>query len=197
MPASPARPSSLRLALVATALIVVGASAQAQVYVGGSAGRSQFGIACGNASRCERDGAAYKLFGGYMVSHQMALELSVQRQGTAAFTAQDPTLGVVEGRWRTQGVGAYGLLIAPYSNRFNVFGKLGFVNTRVTLEANSTLGGPLREHERHVNVAWGVGGGYDPTPSLGLRVEFERERVKHQSTKHDIDMVTASVLYRF
>lgn len=172
-------------------------TALAQGYVGVSGGQTQFDIDCTGTTRCDRTGVAYKVFGGYMVNHNVAFEAVAYEQGKAGFAASDPTLGEVTGTYRGRGFGAFALLIAPYSNKLALFGKLGFVNTRVTLDANSSAAGPTRHAERHTQMAWGVGAGYDFTPSVGVRMEFERSRVQFLDTKNDVDMVTASALYRF
>lgn len=185
------------LALAAGLLAALPLTALAQAYTGVSIGQSQFEIDCSGTTHCDRTGVAYKLFGGYMVNHNFAIEAVAYEQGKASFTATDPTLGDVAGSYRGRGLGAFALLIAPYSNKLGLFGKVGFINTRIKLDATSSNAGPTRHTERHTHMAWGVGAGYDFTTSVGVRLELERARVKFLDAKSDIDMVTASALYRF
>ncbi|MBX3623141.1 MAG: outer membrane beta-barrel protein [Rhizobacter sp.] len=198
MPTLTTRAPALVFTLLGCALLALAPRpAQAQAYVGASAGQSQFELDCSGALACDQRGAAYKVFGGYKVSHNFALEGTYYRQGKAHFAATDASLGEVTGDYRGEGVGVFAMLIAPYSNKFSLFGKLGVVHARVDLEARSSLAGADQHSEQHASVAWGMGAGYDFTPSVGVRVEFERSRVKFLGDKHDVDMVTASALYRF
>lgn len=186
------------LALAAAALICASPlPALAQFYAGASIGQTQFEIECAGTTHCDRSGVAYKLFGGYMVNHNFAIEAVAYEQGKATFTATDPTLGDVAGSYRGRGLGAFALLIAPYSNKLGLFGKVGFINTRIKLDATASNAGPSSHTERHTHMAWGVGAGYDFTTAIGVRLELERARVKFLDTKNDVDMVTASLLYRF
>jgi opacity protein-like surface antigen len=117
-------------------------------------------------------------------------------QGTSRFEGVDASAGAITGEYRGRGLGLFGVVMAPYGRRFGLFGKLGVVNAKVTLEAQSSAGEASRS-ERHTNVAWGVGAGYDLTDSVSARVEFERARVKFLGARNDVDMVTLAVLYRF
>lgn len=188
------RLTPLAPALLAVALAWAPRPASAQAYLGTSVGMSQFGLACGDATSCDRRGAAYKLFAGYMVSHNFAVEGLYYQHGKAHVTTTEAGLGEVGRDYRHQGLGVFALLIAPYSNKFSVFGKLGVVSSHVKLDSSAAGGS---RSERHAVGAWGVGGGYDINPALGVRLEYERARVKFLGTKYDADMVTASALYRF
>jgi OmpA-OmpF porin, OOP family len=170
--------------------------AQAQTYLGLAAGGSKFEIDCSGTTRCDKTSGAYKLIGGVQASENLAIEMAYHVQGTSRFEGVDASAGAITGEYRGRGLGLFGVVMAPYGRRFGLFGKLGVVNAKVTLEAQSSAGEASRS-ERHTNVAWGVGAGYDLTDSVSARVEFERARVKFLGARNDVDMVTLAVLYRF
>lgn len=191
------RPTLTLRLLTAASLLALAAGAQAQGYAGVSAGQSQHDIDCGGTTFCDDTGVAYKAFVGWAVNDNMAVEAAFYRQGKAHAGRTDALLGDVRADVSGRGVGLFGVLLAPYSKRFNLFGKLGFVTTRVRLDTRSTLAGSDSRTESHTNIAWGIGADYGLTDSLGLRLEYERARVKFQDVKRDVDMVTAGLIFRF
>ena len=190
-------PTLLRRLLTAVLLLGLAAGARAQAYAGISAGQSQFDIDCSGTSYCDDTGVAYKAYLGWTVNENMAVEAAYYRQGTVRSTATLSGLGEATADVRGQGLGVFGVLLAPYSKRFNLFGKLGFVTTRVKLDTRLATGAGESRSERHTNVAWGIGADYGLTDMLGLRLEYERARVKFQDRKRDVDMVTAGLNLRF
>lgn len=190
-------PILLRHLLTTVVLLGLAAGARAQAYAGVSAGQSQFDIDCAATTYCDDTGVAYKAYLGWTVNENMAVEAAYYRQGTVRSTATLAGLGEATADVRGQGVGVFGVLLAPYSKRFNLFGKLGFVTTRVKLDTRLATGGNESRSERHTNVAWGIGADYGLTDMLGLRLEYERARVKFQDHKRDVDMVTAGLNLRF
>lgn len=186
--------------LLASALLAAAALAQAEpsagAYAGLAGGQSQHDIDCGGTTSCDDTGRAYKAYLGWEVNENMAVEAAYYRIGKARTIATDPLLGEVDGELRGQGPGLFGLFLAPYSKHFKLFGKFGFVNMRVTLETRSSAGTASRS-ERHTNPAWGIGAQYDFSDMLGLRLEYERARVKFLDAKRDVDMVTAGLTLHF
>jgi OOP family OmpA-OmpF porin len=189
-----------RLASLACAIAFAGlalpATVRAQTNVCQAAGGSKFEIDCSGATSCDKTSGAYKLVAGVQANDNLAFEMAYHVQGASRFSGVDPSAGNVSGEYRGRGIGLFGVVVAPYGRRAGLFGKLGIVNTRVELKAQSASGEASRA-ERHTNVAWGVGAGYDLTDSISTRLEFERARVKFLGARNDVDMVTLAVLYRF
>jgi len=179
------------------ALALASGSALAQGYAGVAAGQSRADIDCTDTTSCDRSDTAFKVFGGYMFIPQAGVEVAYFNQGKATLTATDSLLGNVTGEYKGDGFGVYGVAVAPFGNGASVFGKLGVVSAKIKLDATSSNFGSASESERHTNVAWGLGAGYEFTKNIGVRLEFERVRVKFMDEKNDVDLVTLGLLYRF
>ena len=193
----------MKRTLIASAIALAGmacsasALAQAQGYVGVSAGRSRIDLDCTGLTTCDRTDTAAKIFGGYMFMPNFGAEIAYYDMGKAEVSGTDPTLGNVTGSLRGTGFGVFGVAAAPFG-QFSVFGKLGAVSTKAKVEATSTtlgLGGS--DSERKTPVAWGLGTSYEFTQNIGLRAEFERLRVEFSGQKEDVDLLTVGVHYRF
>jgi OmpA-OmpF porin, OOP family len=185
----------LSAALLALALASGGALAQG--YAGVSIGQSKVDLDCTGTTSCDRSDTAFKIFGGYMFIPNAGVELTYYNQGKATLAGTDPLLGNVTGEYKGDGFGVYGVAVAPFGNGASVFGKLGMVSGKIKLDATSSVFGSASDSERHTNVAWGVGAGYEFTKNIGARLEFERVRVKFQGEKDDVDLVTLGLVYRF
>lgn len=182
---------------VALAATVFSAGVLAQAtYAGVSVGRSRIDVDCAGTTSCDRTDTAAKLFAGYMFTPNFGAEAAYYDMGEAKLIGQDLTLGDVSAKIRARGFGVFGVASAPLG-MFSVFGKLGAVSSKAKVEADSSVFGFGSASERHTNLAWGLGAGYDFTQNIGLRAEFERVRVEFADEKDDVDLVTVGVHYRF
>jgi hypothetical protein len=188
----------MRQARLASALLLATAclanTAQAQVYAGVSAGLSRIDIDCSHTSRCDRYGRAYKLIAGYMHTPYLGAETVYYDQGAARVTSTGA--GASSGDIRGSGVGLYGVAVAPF-DEFSLHLRLGAFSTRTRFDANPASPGLASSNERHTSFAWGFGCGYVLSPRVSLRVDLERLGVQLRDEPDHLDMVSASVLYRF
>lgn len=175
-------------AFAAGGLLSTGALAQG--YVGLSGGQSKAHFDCPAASSCDTTDTGYKIFGGMMVTPNFGAELSYIDFGKFKSTATG--VGGITGDARVDGVGLYGLAVAPFGQA-SVFGKLGIGYTH-TKETGGIS-------HNHTDLAYGLGAGYDFTKNVGVRLEWERMRAKGEvnnaSQTKDVDLLSAGVLYRF
>ena len=126
---------------------------------------------------------AYKFFGGYQFSRYIAAELSYTDLGKFAYIYDASGIGLGEERlnykaksWATSAVGS----IPMGSSGFSLLGRLGitynfaersgFTGDGLTVAA--TFPRPPASKHRF-SPLWGVGVGYDFSPALGLRLEYE------------------------
>lgn len=187
----------LSVALLALALALASGGALAQGYAGVSFGQSKVELNCAGTTSCDNSDTAFKVFGGYMFLPHAGVELTYYNQGKATLAGSDPTLGNLSAEFKGDGFGFYGMAVAPFENGASVFGKLGLVSAQIKIDATSSIYGSGGDSERHTNVAWGVGAGYEFTRNIGARLEFERVRVKFQDEKNDVDLLTVGLVYRF
>ena len=181
--------------LIALLLGLAGGAAQAQGYAGLSAGNSRSDIDCTGTLTCDRNGTAWKLYGGYMFHPNFGAQAEVFRQGRARFSAVLGDGTVANGEFKGEGVGLYGLAMAR-DGIWSVFGKAGLLTSRTTGALRAAdAGNSLRE--THTHFGWGAGVGVDWAKNFGARLEYERLRGRLQGESVDVDQVTAGIVARF
>ena len=152
----------------------------------------------------ERDhDRGYKLFGGYQFNKNFAVEGGYFDLGSFGYTATTAPLGTQSGDTRYKGLNLDLVGILPFTEKFSAFGRVGVTSTRASGSYSATgaaavpLGGANPSH-RSTNPKWGVGLEYAFNPSLSMRVEAERYRVKDAfANKNHVDMVSVGLVYHF
>jgi OOP family OmpA-OmpF porin len=152
-------------------------------------------------------GNGYKLFGGYQVNKNFAVEGGYFNLGQFGFTSTvvttaPPALpGTMAGHIKLQGVNLDAVGILPITEKFSVLGRVGlnYAQARDTFVGTGsvTVTNP-NPSKNQVNYKFGAGLQYDFTKSLGIRAEAERYRVNDAvGNKGDIDMYSLGMIYRF
>jgi OOP family OmpA-OmpF porin len=148
-------------------------------------------------------GTTWKILGGYKFMKYLAAELEYFDAGDA------------EDRWREEdgpysaearvkiglsGFNASAVGILPLGEKFNVFGKLGFVMWDADYEVRASIDLPdfvdeVRDRGTSdgTDLSWGIGAGFDFTDNLGARLEYQSFEVEDTDTA----MLSASVLWMF
>jgi OmpA-OmpF porin, OOP family len=167
-----------------------GVLAQAGPYVGGALGQSKLKEWCdtgGNPSAlaaCEDSDNSWKLLGGYRFSRYFAAEASYIDWGEVTATVRVGTQNLgVKASQHSYGLAAVGVL--PIGERFDLFGKAGFVQTEQDTTSTRTVG--RDETEFH----YGVGVKYTLTRNWALRGEWET------TDKLKVELLSFGVEYRF
>lgn len=99
--------------------------ASAQVYVGAASGQSEYvDVECDGAKTCQKSGVGYKVYGGYHVNPEIALEAAYVSFGRAkGAVLESGVLVNIEGRSRGMLLdGVYRLAMGP---RVSLVGRLG------------------------------------------------------------------------
>ncbi|MFN7054312.1 porin family protein [Hyphomonas sp.] len=166
----------MKLALVslATALIAAPAAfAQSNIEVGGSyshidVGPADVGALTGRAT--------------WFVTDYLGLE------GEASIGVKDDNVG--PGKIELDhSIGAFGVLRAPVTERFDIFGRLGYARSELSASAPG-LGSASADFD---GVAYGVGGRYFFTDRVGLRGDF----TKYEGDNNDADVISIGAVVRF
>ena len=182
--------------VVALAAATLAGLASAQGYAGIGIGQSRAKFDCTGADTCDKTGNAFRLYGGYQFTPHLALEAAYYDQGKARVTASDSELGSVGGDFKGQGIGLWGVLIAPMEAA-SVYAKLGVVSSRIKLDASSSVLGSASASERHTRGALGLGASYEFAPKWVARLDYERFRARFMDEKVSVDLVTLGAHYRF
>jgi OOP family OmpA-OmpF porin len=176
-------------------------SASAQGYVGAGFGQASVDITCDLDITCESDDKdnAFKVFGGFQVNPNVAVEVAYLDLGEASLSGTDTLLGTADLRLGVSGFNIAALLSAPIGERFKLLGKAGIFLWDMDIDANSSLIGPGSLSESGNAFMFGLGGAME-LDRVGVRLEWERfvdvgeEDVTGQS---DVDLVSASIYIKF
>ncbi|MEO8278297.1 MAG: outer membrane beta-barrel protein [Ideonella sp.] len=167
-------------ALVAAFGLAGAAQAQSQgPYVGGSVGGSHYkGSPVGNAET-DRSTTATKLYGGYQVTPNFAVEGGYVDLGKFDSSA---------GQLKANGAYLDAVGKLPIAGPWSAIGRVGVINGKT-----EGLGG----NGRDVNAKLGAGVEYAIDSNLAVRGEWERYRLDTSSGKANTDTYTVGVKYAF
>ncbi len=182
-------------------------------YAGLSIGQSKFKGACDSKagvtlSNCKDSDTAWKIFGGYQFTPNLAVELGYNDFGRISSDAV-VTMGgsTFAGNARIEATAfeATGVGTLPLGHQFSLYGKLGVYYAETKSSANVTqttppfASGSSSASDNNTNLTFGFGARYDVTKNIALRAEWQRfSKVGSDSTgKGDIDVLGIGALYRF
>lgn len=209
-----------RRILIAGGLLLSATGAVAQDagwYLGGALGRSQIGVdtvqldseirATGfatSSTSADETNTSWKAFLGYQFSRNFALEggygdlgkfsIRTVTTGPAATISND----IRAKAWFIDVVGS-----VPFSEQISVYGKLGLHRWNVETRAIAVSGGAataLSVSDEGANFKYGVGGRYDFTKNVGLRLEWERYTDvgdRNTTGRGDVDLFSLGLVIRF
>lgn len=194
------QPSRANVLRFAVNLAIVGAvassgSVMAQGYIGLSLGQSRTDIDCLGSIACDKNGTAVKLFGGYMLTPNLGMEVAYYDRGTVEQSIVDPVAYTTSIRWSGQSYGVHGLVAAPFESGA-LFAKLGVLRSDLKREANgpSTV---TSSTGTKTAFSWGLGVSYKYSNDGAARIELERIRSEVNGTSQDVDLITLGFLFRF
>ena len=143
----------------------------------------------------------YKIFGGYQLNRNFAVEGGYFDLGKFGYTATTVPAGTLNGNIKLKGLNLDLVGILPLTEKFSAFGRAGlaYAQTRDTFSGTGavhvTNPNPSKSD---TNYKFGVGLQYAFTDSLAMRAEAERYRVNDAvGNKGHIDLVSVGLIYRF
>jgi OmpA-OmpF porin, OOP family len=207
-----------RSILLGAALAWTASPAQAQWYVGASAGESRASFREGSQSdqllalgflsastAIDGKGTMYRLHGGYRLHRHFAVELAYADLGKFMIRSTVEPAGSLETSVRSEGAELSALGLLPVGERLTLFARAGAFAART--KASYSGGGSVRlvdggqsQTRRSTQAVYGVGATYDFTPSLALRVEWSRYgKLGDEFTggELDADVLSAGIQWRF
>jgi len=135
-------------------------------YAGASVGQSRAKNTCSLffGTTCDSTDTSYRVFGGYQVNKNLALELCYQQLGDVSLTS----LGVT-GTIETKAYDLSVLGILPVANRVSVYGRLGvyYADVDFSVPGTSASGSGT-------DLVYGIGAQYDFANGLGIRAEWQK-----------------------
>jgi OOP family OmpA-OmpF porin len=165
-----------------------------------SAGLLGAGLATTGFNRDER-GQAYKIFGGYQINRNFALEAGYFDLGKFGFSTTTAPAGALNGQIKLQGVNFDLLGTLPLTESLSLIGRVGAQAARA--RDNFSGSGAVavlnpNPSKREVNVKFGAGLQYEVNRSFLIRGEAERYRVNDAVGNHGgVNVVSVSLVFPF
>ena len=208
----------LAAVLISTAAVAAPSALAADVgsasgwYLGGGAGQSRAkfedasissvlsgtGRRAGATAKDETD-FSYKLFVGYQMNRYFAVEGGYFNLGEYSFTTTTVPAATLQGSMKNH-VGTNLDLLGrmPIGDQFSLFARLGVQNSKTHDLFGGTAVASAAPSKSRTDYKAGAGAEFDFTKNVGVRAEWERYRVSDGfNGRLDVDVVSASLLYRF
>jgi OOP family OmpA-OmpF porin len=171
-------------------------------YVGGSLGRSEMKDHCNGVSiSCDKTDKAWKIFGGYQFNRNLAAELGytdlgdTKASGTQGGVAVNGNVSAKA--WELVGVGSM-----PIMQELSLYAKLGIYHGSTDSTSSAAVSGfSTSGSASSTNTDFTVGFGVQVAflRNLAARAEWQKynDVGGNNTGKTDIDVLSASILYRF
>jgi len=158
------------------------------------------GLTTSTMSNDERD-FAYKIFGGFKLNRNFALEAGYFDLGEFGFKATTSPTGTLTGKLKLRGLNFDAVGILPLAERFSAFGRIGLQYAQTKDSFAGTGSVPVADTSPSKNAAnfkAGLGVQYDLSEALGLRGELERYRINDAvGNRGDINMASVGLVFQF
>ncbi|GGO80936.1 membrane protein [Marinobacterium nitratireducens] len=165
----------LTLGMTGTAL------AQNGFYAGASIGQATID-ACDGVTSCDDDDTSWKIFGGWELNRNIAIEAAWVDLGEISGTIGGSAVSAETDGWTLAGKG-----MLPLNQQFDVFGKLGMIMWDV--EGGGAASGI---DDDGTDLIYGIGAQYMFTDQFGIVGEWEWYDIDN-----DVDLFSIGVLTRF
>jgi len=149
----------------------------------------------------DNKGDAFKVFGGYQINRNIALEGGYFDLGKTRFTTNTAPPGTLSGETRVQGLNFDLVGTLPLTERFSALARVGAQHAWSKDRFSGTgAGGGISSNSKHndTNYKVGLGVQFEMTPSVWIRGDVERYRIK-DATGHraNVDVASVSVVFPF
>jgi len=205
--------SLLALASLGTLLAVPALAQDTSHYYGGiSVGQSKTdidaagitagllpGVSAASSSSDEKD-TAYKLFGGYQFNRNIAIEGGYFNLGKNSFNATTTPAGTLAGQSKVQGINLDLVGTMPLTERFSLLGRIGAQQawTKSNFSGTGAAAGVSSSKRNDANMKVGLGAQYELSPSMWVRGEIERYRIKNAvGQRQNVDVASVSLVFPF
>lgn len=191
-------------------VLLISTPAFAQKYVGGGLGTSTISISdCGiQGFTCSTNdtSVSFKVFAGYELNKNVSFEASYVNFGKFSQSASGFSNGTrVDAKADIDGDGFSGdvILTTPVSTKVGLYGRFGFTAWNVTTKAQAQGGGRSlsgSDSASGISPDFGIGIKVSVHPKVDVRGEFQKflnVGDQDKTGRSDVDLISASVMYRF
>jgi OOP family OmpA-OmpF porin len=142
-------------------------------------------------------GNAYKAFIGIPFSENWAMEAGYFELGRFGFDASTTTPGTLSGITDIRGLNVDLVGTLPVTENWSLLGRVGAAYAETKGRFAGAVGSASTK-ERDTQYKYGFGTQYAFTPSLSMRLEGERYRVRDAVGQRDnVDLISVGLVYRF
>lgn len=158
------------------------------------------GVSAASSTNDEKD-TAYKLFGGYQFNRNLAIEGGYFNLGKNTFSALTSPAGTLAGETKLQGVNLDLVGTLPLTERLSALARVGAHHawSKSTFSGSGAaagVGGSGKRDDGGYQV--GLGLQYEFNPSMWVRGELERYRVKNAvGQRANVDLISVSLVFPF
>lgn len=149
----------------------------------------------------DRRDNGYKLFAGYQLNDNFALEAGYFDLGQFGFRAIKDPLGALKSRTKTRGFNIDLVGSVPITDSLSAFARAGahYSEAKDRFQgSDDVIVTDRHRRERDMNIKWGGGLQYDVTQKLAMRIEAERYAINDLTDKNgSINLYSLGMLYRF
>jgi OmpA-OmpF porin, OOP family len=153
------------------------------------------------SSSSDRNDNAFKVFGGYQINRNLALETGYYSLGKSRFTTQTSPAGSLSGSTKVRGLNFDVVGTLPITERFAGLARVGAHHAWSEERYSGTgAGASVSSNTKHNNTNYkvGLGAQYQLTPAMWVRGEMERYRVKDiTGRRNNIDVASVSLVFPF
>lgn len=161
---------------------------------------SGVGLTTTSMTRDEHD-TAYKLFGGYQLNRNFAIEGGYFDLGKFGFSSTTVPAGTLNGQIRLRGVNVDLVGTLPLTGGLSAIGRVGaqYAQARDTFSGTGAVSvQDPNPGKRAANYKFGAGLQYEISPSFLVRAEAERYRINDAVGNHgDVNLFSVSLVVPF
>ena len=184
--------------IILSAFIAMAASAGAHaegIYVGVAAGGTHFDVDCSGTSSCDKSDTGFKLFGGYKLTENVAVEAHYADYGKAGFG------GVVNGVNATgdaklSGFGLGVALLGDFATDWNGVVRAGVARNKLKVDV-SVPGFSASDSENKTKAYVGAGVGYKLTKEVSRNAAIDYTEGEYGGETAKVTLFTIGVGYSF
>lgn len=178
----------MKKTLLALGAFLTCSSTLAQVYVGASLGLTQQDPNCGGWSSCDKSDTGLKIYGGYKLTKEWAVELAYTDFGSVGLNS-----GPFSGSYSASALSAGGAFFLPLAPKFTGIGRFGLASVDGDYSAPFGNSGSESSIEPYV----GLGIAYTLTPKLSLTGSFDYVNVDYPRGSGSATLFGVGLSYAF
>jgi len=177
--------------IILSAFIAIAASAGAHaegIYVGVAAGGTNIDLDCQGASSCDKSDTGFKLFGGYKLTENIAVEGHYADYGKAKLSG-----GGISADVKLSGFGLGVAYLGDFATDWNGVVRAGVARNKIKIDGS----GFASDSENKTKAYIGAGVGYKLTKEVALTAAIDYTEGEFQGDKAKATLYTIGVNYNF